>query len=240
MKKIILLLALLPVLSSCFEEEAEPFYLYSAFGTVLNPDSTVLFSIVQDDSIVLKIEDTNLTDYIPVSGKRILADVEVLEDVDNLDYQYNVKLYNAYDVLTKGIFQISESTQDSIGNDPVTIRSVWVGGGYLNVEFVYPGMDAVHFINLVSDTSKVFTDGKIHLEFRHNANDDFPEYNKWGIVSFDLSELKSDALNSVDLAVDINEYYYGTRTYYFTYNWTALEEEDALQVKVQSVRAIVQ
>lgn len=239
MKKIVFILALLPLLSSCFEEETDNFYLYSTFGTVSNPDSTVLFSIVQDDSIVLKIDDTNQTDYIPASGQRILADVEILAEVENMDYQYSVKLYNAYEVLTKDIFQISESTEDSIGNNPVTLRSMWLGGGYLNVEFVYPGLSETHYINLVSDSSKVYTDGKIHLEFRHNANNDFPEYNKWGIVSFRLDELKNDSVDSVELAVDVNEYIYGTRTYYYTYNWTNSDSEEALQVKLQSVRAVV-
>lgn len=236
MKKIFLLLVFLPLLISCDKEENEPLYLYSAFGTVLNPDSSALFSIVQDDSSVIKIDETNLTDYYPTTGKRILADVELLSEVDNMDYQYTVKLYNAYDVLTKGIFQISEATEDSIGNDPVTIRSIWVGGGYLNVEFVYPGLNTMHYINLISDTSNVFTDGKVHLEFRHNANDDYPEYTKWGLVSFDLSELKSDTVSSVELAVDINEFYYGTRTYYFTYNWSN-PADLPMSIKVQNIRA---
>lgn len=239
MKKIVFLLALLPFLSSCFEEETDSFYLYSSFGTVSNPDSSVLFSIVQDDSVVLKIDDTNQTEYSPATGQRILADVEILNEVENSDYQYSVKLYNAYEVLTKDIFQINESTEDSIGNDPVSVRSMWIGGGFLNVEFVYPGLSETHYINLVSDSSKVYTDGKIHLEFRHNANDDYPEYNKWGIVSFRLDEFKNDSVSSVDLAVDVNEYYYGTRTYYFTYSWSNPEQEPALLVKAQSVRAIV-
>jgi len=42
---------------------------------------------------------------------------------------------------------------------------------------------------LVSDASKVYNDGKIHLEFRHNANKDAGVIMKEGLVSFDIRSL---------------------------------------------------
>lgn len=221
MKKLLCLLVVIPMLLACQDDHDDVDYRnhYIAMGTVLNPDTITNFSLLLDDTTMIKVDQSAVAYYRPFPGQRIIADFAVLSEYSDTTFDYSVKLYDVYEVLTKGIFNITEITRDSIGNDPVTIKDMWLGGGYLNVEFYYMGYNKTHYLNLVSDSSKTYTDGKIHLEFRHNDNDDYPQYNKWGIVSFKLNSLESDTTNIIDLAVEANEYYYGSRTYYFTYNY---------------------
>ena len=112
---------------------------------------------------------------------------------------------NIFLKINEGIFKITPETQDSIGNDSISIKNMWIGSDYLNVQFVYPGYNQIHYINLVSDVSKVYNDGKIHLEFRHNSNGDVGYYYKEGIASFNINELQTSATTtSVDIVVHVN------------------------------------
>lgn len=169
-----------------------------------NLSSTFLFRLDNDE--LLWTAATNLPFYIPKDGQRIIANYTILSNmgVGSL-YDHDVKLNDVYNVLTKGIFPITPATKDSIGNDSIQIDNIWIGSDYLNIEFAYPGYDKIHYINLVSDTSKVYTDGKIHLEFRHNANGDTPTYYKSGIVSFNLKSLQTGAASkSINLVIHVN------------------------------------
>jgi hypothetical protein len=150
-----------------------------------------------------------------------------------------VRVNDVYEVLTKGIFNITPATQDSIGNDKISIGDIWVGGDYLNVEFVYPGYNRTHFINLVSDASKTYTDGKVHLEFRHNDNGDAPTYNQWGMASFNIRSLRQTPGNKVELVIHTNEFSGGNTTYQLTYDYTTSSASVApKQIKLQGDRGI--
>ena len=97
-----------------------------------------------------------------------------------------------------------------------------MGSDYLNVEFVYLGYNKNHFITLVADDAKTYTDNKTHLEFRHNANGDYPSSSKWGMASFDLRSLKANhnSNDSVKLVIHTKEYGTTTdKTYALTYKF---------------------
>ena len=65
----------------------------------------------------------------------------------------------------------------------------------------------MHMINLVRDASADYDDGKIHLEFRHNAHKDEHVYRYNGVVSFNLSELKSlTDKESLDMVIHYIDY----------------------------------
>lgn len=174
-------------------------------ATVENPDQKSKFFLHLDDSSSLWTEQTNFASYKPKDGQRVIAYYSVISDKRATGlYDYDVKLHDVYEVLTKGIFEITPAKQDSIGNDSIYVSDMWVGSKYLNVEFYYYGWNKTHFINLVSDTAKTYTDGKVHLEFRHNANNDEPYHRRWGIVSFDISSLQSNTADSVELVIHVN------------------------------------
>lgn len=190
-------------------------------ATVQNPNNLTNFFFRLDNNKLMFVDNTNFSDYVPKDGQRIVANYTLLSDkrATNL-YDYDVKLNDVLTVLTKGIFNITKATQDSIGNDSITVDDIWIGSDYLNVQFSYPGYNKIHFINLVKDPSKVFTDGKIHLFFRHNSNADSPVYLKNGIVSFNIKSLQTGATSStLNLVIHVNiPNQVADKTYDLTYN----------------------
>jgi hypothetical protein len=193
--------------TGCFDDDGYSLDKYWVdIATVENPEKNNNFFFVLDDSTRLWTAASNFYDYRPKDGQRIIANYSILWDKRQTGlYDYDVKLNDAYEVLTKGIFNVTPATQDSIGSDSLLVKDIWIGSKYLNVEFVYQGFEKVHFINLVKDAAKTYTDSKVHLEFRHNANDDLSMYNRWGVVSFDISTLKTNTADSVQLVIHVNE-----------------------------------
>jgi len=174
-------------------------------ATVENPDNNTAFYFLLDDNTRMWTAASDLLNYRPKNGQRILADYTLLSDrPSGSPYDHDVKLNDVYEILTKNIFEITPATQDSIGNDPIEIEDIWVGSNYLNIEFEYKGLNKIHFINLVRDRSKTYNDGRVHLEFRHNAHSDTQTYDKWGIASFDLRSLQNT--ESVQLVIHSKEY----------------------------------
>lgn len=114
-------------------------------------------------------------------------------------YDLSVRLGRFYDVLTKEPIYIAKDNQikqDSIGNDPIKVYSMWEGGGYLNISFGFNvgGQDTntiKHMINLVSDNPDLsVNEESVSLEFRHNQKGDPQNYLAEGYVSFDLTPYK--------------------------------------------------
>lgn len=192
-------------------------------ATVENPDNATKFYLKLDNDKVLYTSISDLKYYRPMDGQRIIANYVVLSSTNDTSL---IQLLDVYEVLTKDVFKIKPEEQDSIGDDKVNIRDIWIGSDYLNVEFDYPGYNMIHFINLVSDSTKTYDDDKIHLEFRHNANGDYPSYAKWGMASFRLSYLKSIvSADSVNIVIHTNEYGSTTeQTYEQTYKWSSAME----------------
>lgn len=203
-KAVILLMVLLPVFfTACDDDGYSLGDIWVSIATVENPDEEAYFFLNLDNQDRMWIAATNLPFYRPGDGQRIIADYTVLSDkAAGSAYDHDIKLNNVlYSILTKDIFDITPETQDSIGNDPLRVEDMWIGSHYLNVEFVFGGQNRVHAINLVKDDSKIYEDGKVHLEFRHNANGDNPVYKRWGLASFDLRSLGEDGVTSVDIVV---------------------------------------
>ncbi len=224
MKKFLLIL-LLPAfaLVSCNDDDGyslDKFWV--SMATVENPDDNSYFYLRLDNNDRLWVASTNFYNYRPRTGQRILADYTILNDKpENAGYQHDVKLNDAYNILTKNIFYITPETQDSIGNDPIGVRDIWVGGDYLNIRFFFDASGKTHFINLVRDNSKEYNDGRIHLEFRHNAYDDEQRYRVGGWVSFNLNSLfvqPQEITERLNLTVHVKELDGTEKKYDFIYD----------------------
>ncbi|MBV5282003.1 MAG: NigD-like N-terminal domain-containing protein [Paludibacter sp.] len=197
---------------------------WQAIATVENPTLATEFNFRLDNGDLMHTNTTALLNYKPKDGQRIIANYSIIEPTlpASSTIKSNVRLNDAYEILTKGIFKIKPAQQDSIGNNEIEIKSIWVGSDYLNVEFVYLGYNKNHYINLVSDDAKTYTDNKVHLEFRHNANSDYPSSSKWGMASFDLRSLKvnHNPNDSVKMVIHTKEYGTTTdKTYPLTYKF---------------------
>ncbi len=193
------------LMSGCIDDDKYAGKHRVSIATVENADSTNVFFLRLDNDTLLWTAESNFNNYKPKTGQRVIANYTLLSDKRATGlYDYDVKLNDVYEVLTKGIFQITPDKQDSIGHDSIYVSEMWIGSKYLNIEFLYQGYNKTHFINLVADTAKTYDDEKIHLEFRHNANNDYPMYNRWGIVSFDISSIQSTTVDSVNLVIHVN------------------------------------
>ncbi len=209
MKKLIFVIMASALLLSCNREDENAYENnLSDIATVENVEQSTKFFLNLDNNERLYTMASELRYFRPKDGQRVIANYVILSNKsDTSSYNHDVKLIDVYEILTKGIFRIKPAQQDSIGNNQIEIRQMWIGSDYLNVEFTYPGYDRIHFINLISDSTKTYTDNKIHLEFRHNANGDYPSISKWGMASFDLKSLQANAVNdSLQLVIHTKEY----------------------------------
>lgn len=243
MKRILLFLLVLPLLVACNDNDKD--YSLDKFVvslvTVENTNQETAFFMQTDDSTRLWTAATNLKYYRPKDGQRLIANYTLLSDKPSgAAYHHDVKLNDVYEVLTKDIFAVTADTQDSIGNDNIYIEEMWIGSHFLNVEFVYPGSNKMHFINLVSDTSKVYNDGKIHLEFRHNANNDYPSYNRWGIVSFNLKSLETQPTDTLHIVVHTKEFDLGAKTYNFSYRYGSAPVDTPRAYHIPALKALIE
>lgn len=230
MKKIFLLL-LLPALAfiSCSDDDDYSLDKYwIGLATVENPDNEPYFYLRMDNNELMWVAANAYFNYRPRTGQRILADYTILNDQpESSGYDHDIRLNDAYNILTKGIVTINTSQQDSIGNNSIDVRDIWVGGDFLNIEFHYLGNNQRHMLNLVNDTAKIYTDGKTHLEFRHNAFNDAQNYAVRGLVSFDLRSLRNVPLvnNGIELVIHALERDGQTHTYELTYRFDGNNSE---------------
>lgn len=165
-------------------------------GTVVTTDNSSYY-IEEDDGTKLWVAAT-MDYYHPQNGKRVIANVTLLSDKKG-EFDHYIRVNSISHILTKETIQLTEANQDSIGNDRVKVLDIWYGGGYLNFIFgANVGGYANHFINLVENTLVTPpNDGKVHLEFRHNANED-PEYRaQQFIVSFNIDKFLNEGEGGV-------------------------------------------
>jgi hypothetical protein len=227
MKKLFIAISLLLLLVSCNDDIKSNESNHIDIATVENPNLSTAFYFRLDNGDLMYTNTADLLNYKPKDGQRIIANYSFIETnpAANSVVKNIVKLNDFYEVLTKGIFKIKPQQQDSIGNDQIEIKSMWIGSDYLNVEFEYLGLSKMHYISLVSDSTKTFSDNRIHLEFRHNANGDYPTYSKWGIASFNLRSIRvsNSSVDSVKLAIHTREYATpADKTYPLTYKFTLI------------------
>lgn len=213
-------------------DNTPPLESYLAFGTVENPNKNTTFFFRLDDNTLLWVTSNQIENFKPDDGQRLLIEFNIIEDKrEDGEYDYDIQLNRVREMLTKDIFHITPETQDSIGNDPVHVQNIWIGSKYLNVYFAYNYMNATHYINLVSDAEKTYDDGKIHLEFRHNANNDYPMYNGFGYASFDISSLQNEEADSVQIVVHVNAMdKEGEELFKLAYKYRESEESEELEV----------
>lgn len=134
------------------------------------------------EPIELNLESTN---------KRTLVDYIILSTSQD-GYDCVVKLNGYYEVPTRDIVYIkTDNTEelDAIGNDPIKIISLWLGGGYLNVHFEFSTAGKIkHRLNLIeSNLYRTIGDDPVKLEIRHNQMEDPKNYPQKGYICFNLA-----------------------------------------------------
>lgn len=211
------LLAILFYANSCINDENSLGQFRVDIATVdLNSDGS--FSLTLDDATRLWPAASDLN-YVPVQDQRVFVNYTILSRAQN-GYDHYIKINDIWDILTKKAINLTENNADSIGNDPVKVNSMWVGNDFLNVDFMFNyGGTRPHAINLVKNTLVTPpNDGKIHLEFRHNAYESINTRLYDGFVCFDLKPLRLNNADSVQLSVKVKDWD-GEKTYDLVYRY---------------------
>jgi hypothetical protein len=209
----LLLASSLLILFSCNKEE--PQY-YSALGvlSILN-DSTIIET--DDNERLLVLNRAN-----PGAGyshhDRVIADFSLAGGVKPSGIDYLINLERLEKVLFKPVKVLTAENTDSIGNDPMDVRSIWLAKDFLNLNFGFYGGNQTHYINLIRYPGEIPTD-TVQLEIRHNDRDDSGYYALSGFVSFDLSSLRSTVADSLVIKVTAKEFDSRTYTGYFKYKY---------------------
>ncbi len=210
MKKIILglLIGVMVVLTGCLDDDGYSLSnVWVGFGVLKETGSnSEKYELVMDnDDVLVPVAGTwrydSVDDYMPEGGDRILINYTILDDngTDTAGAtEYYVRVNSMQKILMKDIIDITAENQDSIGNDPIIVRNVWLSDSLLNFKIKYWGYDQIHFINLVKEPGEI--DGSnqpIELELRHNKKGDDESIPFTGFVSFKLNKLEVAGRDSI-------------------------------------------
>lgn len=179
-------------------------YLFDIATVEIQDDGT--FALVLDNGVRLWPEASDVR-YIGKNRQRVFVNYTVLSEKYNGE-NYSIKINDIWDILTKTLINLTTQNADSIGNDPVKVRSMWIGNDFLNVDFFFNyGGIRPHAINLVKNTlTPPPDDEKIHLEFRHNSYQSPSTRLYEGFVCFDLKSLRVNTADSVQLSIKVKDW----------------------------------
>jgi hypothetical protein len=174
------------------------------FGLVHEDSQAGILEITMDDGEVLFPLSNDYAWHDLKNNDRVLVNFTILgnKKTENHDEHYYVKINSIRKILFKGIIDITPAIEDSIGNDPITVKDKWIKGDLLNFELKYYGGSKIHYINLVKQPGAINLDnGPVILEIRHNSKDDNEAIPLSAIVTFDLSSLKVQGKTSTPFKV---------------------------------------
>lgn len=200
--RIYYLLVIVSLIFIACSKEDNPEY-YSVLGTVdKTEDSTFVISDEDEKLLVNNRESLNTVN----DNSRIIAYFSMSDMAKPAGVDYVIDVYNFTDVLFKPVTILNAELTDSVGNDPLNVRDIWLAKDYLNLNFEYYGgpTGKIHYIHLTRMPGELATD-TIDLEIRHNNRDDSQAYVLSGFVSFDLQSLKNSG-DSVVLRIKAKEY----------------------------------
>lgn len=216
---LVAVLTLIPTLQSCLDDNDSnyPSLAISTIKTLEGVEKGYYFGL--DDNKKLYPGDTTaIQNYAVIDGQRAFVHFYYLDE-PKTGYDYNVKVEQIINILTKDIVDLTEENAEDIGDNKINATSLWIAQGYLNIEFQYFGTnnpDKKHFLNLVRNTiatEQKGEEGYISLEFRHNIKGDSPDRLGEGYVCFKLDKIAEEMKDAKGLIVRVKTLYDGERFY---------------------------
>lgn len=222
---ITMIMIAIPMLQSCDDDG------YSLDGFVfrmatIRVESGNTYSLEIDNGQKLWVAATAIPWYKPIDGQRVWADFTLLSDaIPNTEYAHAIKVNYLYNILTKTVEDLTADNEEEIGNDPANVRDIWIGGNYLNVQFVINiPINELHRVSLVKNTLDeaplIDEEGYVCLEYRFNEAEDIYSNLRLSYVSFNLGEygplrLTDNAIKG--LKVKVKHSVDGEKEYVFNY-----------------------
>ncbi len=199
------------LMSSCLDDDDD--YSLGKFWVqlgIIDKQGPESFTVTLDDGSVIFPVAGNYYGNPLNDAERVIVNYSIINNklVNDSVKEYYVQINSMKKILKKGILDITEANEDSIGNDPIIITDAWVSENQLlNFQIRYYGNYQVHYINLVKQPGELNAGMQpIELEFRHNENDDPRNYSMTGIVSFDMSAIQIAGIDSVRFKVQSKDY----------------------------------
>jgi hypothetical protein len=210
------LIALLAVyiLTGCNKDEEKVYY--STLGVLQKTAESTI--IEADGGEMLLINNPATLPASLIDQDRVLAYFSVAEVALPAEIDMVVDIYSIDKIPLKQIIELTAAIEDSNGNDPLTVSSIWVVRDYLNFSFMFIGGNETHYLNLVEFPDEPIND-TINLEIRHNNKNDNGSTYYNGFVNFDLSSLQQEGADSVVLRIKAKEYDNRQYEKYFTYKF---------------------
>jgi len=206
MKKYLKIAVILIVILTVSCEKNDDYYslgdIWISLGFIDQSQSDGSFTIQLDNGDTLYPVANDVPYFNTKDSMRVMANFTILDEVDESENRFYVKINNLYNILYKEIIPLTYENSDSLGNDPVKISDIWISNNILNIEFYYTGGEKIHSINLAySEESLTEQNQPIELDFRHNAYNDNGKYNLQGLVSFNLNKLKQSIHDTISIEV---------------------------------------
>ncbi|MDR1743526.1 MAG: NigD-like protein [Dysgonamonadaceae bacterium] len=192
-------------MASCLESDGYSLGDFRVNIASVHAEKDGAYSLILDNGENLWPAATNVL-YRPKDGQRVFVNYTLLSGEHN-GYDHYIKINDLSNILTKEVLVLNAANADSIGNDPVIVKDMWEGGGYLNVSFLFNyGGVKPHAINLVKNEllSKDASD-PIELEFRHNAYGSATSRLYEGFACFDLRPFRVSDADSVKFSIKVKE-----------------------------------
>nr|WP_320022647.1 NigD-like protein [uncultured Draconibacterium sp.] len=206
-----ILMGVLVAFTSCLDDDGYSLGDYWIGFGIYKGDGAGTVSLVMDNGVVLIPAAVSSPGWFLKfsDGDRIWVNYTILEEdkTSSSVKRYIVKVNDISDVLMKGIMDITEEIEDSIGNDPIIVENAWISDSLLNFRLKYWGYNKIHYLNLVKEPRELTAaDQPFHLELRHNAKGDQKSIPYIAYVSFSLNSLRVDDLDSVRFKVIASDY----------------------------------
>ena len=197
--------------SSCDLDDDDNYYYnyWTGFGFVhFEDEAGTSYYFTLDDSTELYPVNTYSMEGIEDSDRVLISFIVVDEkNTNGEEEQYYVRLSSVDKLLYKEILDITPSVEDSIGNDPIHVDHIFKSGKHLTLRLKFYGNTKTHYINLVKEPGEQTADDQpIHLELRHNDNDDQRYYEMLAYVTFDLSAIQIADQDSVSYTINGKDY----------------------------------
>ncbi len=211
-------LATLPFQSCLDDDGYSPGDFWVSIATVESEESSSSHYFKLDDGTTLWPAAGYYLGHNLENRQRIILNYTILSDSLS-GYSHYVKVNDIDIVLTKPIAADKFAANDSIyGTDPVEIKQMWIGSGFLNILFAANyGGQVKHFVNLVKNEQDEMPAGSYKLEFRHNAYNDPALSSATGPVCFDLGSLTAGSMEVIKFTLAVKTFE-GDKTYTFEYD----------------------
>ena len=203
--------------SSCNDDGYSLDKFWLEFGTIEKTGDNE-YQILLDKGPVLFPSVSNVPARSLENNARVFADFTILQDANpGSDVDHYVKVNGLQELLTKPIVPYKEAISDSLGMDPIELPEYWIANDFITFRFFYGGGGSItHMVNLTKHEEKT-ADGKVLLEFRHNAYNDPENTSRNGYVSFPLKETFSEVTDSVELRIQYKAFDQKEKTIDITY-----------------------